>query len=38
MTKAGDDSWKTPLGYYERAIAELRKAREELDGIQAHQR
>jgi uncharacterized protein YukE len=27
MTKAGD--WKTPLGYYERAIAELKKAREE---------
>lgn len=28
MIKAND--WKTPLGYYERAIAELRKAREEI--------
>jgi cysteinyl-tRNA synthetase len=30
MTKAGD--WKTPLGYCERAIAELRKAREEFQA------
>jgi chromosome segregation ATPase len=29
MTKADADNWKTPLGYYERAIAELSKAREE---------
>jgi chromosome segregation ATPase len=29
MTKAGAGDWKTPLGYYERAIAELRKVREE---------
>lgn len=29
MTQSGADNWKTPLGYYERAIAELRKAREE---------
>jgi len=28
MTKADADNWKTPLGYYERAIAELSKARE----------
>jgi hypothetical protein len=28
MTKADADNWKTPLGYYERAIAELTKARE----------
>jgi hypothetical protein len=30
MTKAGD--WKTPLGYYERALAELKKAREEFQA------
>jgi hypothetical protein len=29
MVKAGSNDWKTPLGYYERAIAELKKAREE---------
>ncbi|HEY9634260.1 MAG TPA: hypothetical protein V6D14_12675 [Coleofasciculaceae cyanobacterium] len=29
MSKAGANDWKTPLGYYERAIAELRKTREE---------
>lgn len=29
MSKAGANDWKTPLGYYERAIAELKKAREE---------
>lgn len=29
MTKADADNWKTPLGYYERAIAQLSKAREE---------
>jgi septal ring factor EnvC (AmiA/AmiB activator) len=28
MTKADAENWKTPLGYYERAIAELSKARE----------
>jgi hypothetical protein len=32
MTKASADNWKTPLGYYERAIAELRKAREEFQA------
>jgi hypothetical protein len=32
MTKADADNWKTPLGYYERAIAELRKAREEFQA------
>ena len=32
MTKAGADDWKTPLGYYERAIAELRKTREEIQS------
>lgn len=29
MSNAGADNWKTPLGYYERAIAELKKTREE---------
>ena len=28
MNKASD--WKTPLGYYEKAIAELRRTREEV--------
>ncbi len=41
MTKADADNWKTPLGYYERAIAELSKAREEfqmeLQTVQASQ-
>lgn len=32
MTKAGADNWKTPLGYYERAIAELTKTREEIQA------
>ncbi len=32
MTKADADNWKTPLGYYERAIAELSKAREEFQA------
>lgn len=32
MTKAGADDWKTPLGYYERAIAELRRTREEIQS------
>ena len=32
MAKAGADDWKTPLGYYERAIAELKKAREEIQA------
>lgn len=30
MSKAGNDNWKTPLGVYERAIAELIKTREQL--------
>ena len=29
MNKAGAGDWKTPLGYYERAIAELERTREE---------
>ena len=32
MTQPGANDWKTPLGYYERAIAELRKAREEFQA------
>lgn len=32
MTKAGVNDWKTPLWYYERAIAEIRKAREEFQA------
>lgn len=32
MFKTGADDWKTPLGYYERAIAELRKTREEIQS------
>jgi hypothetical protein len=32
MSKAGANDWKTPLGYYERAIAELKKAREEFQA------
>lgn len=32
MTKAGADNWKTPLGYYERAIAELTKTRSEIQA------
>lgn len=30
MTKAGASDWKTPLGYYEMSIEELRRTREEL--------
>ncbi|MBD1934620.1 MULTISPECIES: GUN4 domain-containing protein [Cyanophyceae] len=29
MGKAGADDWKTPLGFYEKAIAELERTREE---------
>ncbi len=32
MTKAGAGDWKTPLGYYERAIEELRRTREEFQA------
>jgi hypothetical protein len=32
MSKAGTNDWKTPLEYYERAIAELKKAREEFQA------
>ncbi len=32
MTKASADNWKTPLGYYERAIYELTKTREEFQA------
>lgn len=32
MSKAGNDNWKTPLGVYERAIAELRRTREEIQA------
>lgn len=32
MFKTGAEDWKTPLGYYERAIAELRKTREEIQS------
>lgn len=36
MTKTGSDDWKTPLGYYERAIAEITSLREEFKAeIQA---
>jgi hypothetical protein len=34
MTQPGANDWKTPLGYYERAIAELKKAREEFQSYQ----
>ncbi len=30
MNSAGNSNWKTPLGYYERAIEDLRRTREEL--------
>ncbi|MEH2078437.1 MAG: GUN4 domain-containing protein [Nostoc sp.] len=33
MFKAANDNWKTPLGYYEKAIEELRRSREELQEI-----
>ena len=29
MSKTGNDNWKTPLGVYERAIAEIRNIRQE---------
>ncbi|MFB2971481.1 GUN4 domain-containing protein [Aerosakkonema sp. BLCC-F183] len=32
MSKAGNDNWKTPLGVYERSIAELRRTREEIQA------
>jgi len=32
MTKTGNSNWKTPLGYYERSIEELRRTREELQS------
>ena len=32
MTKAGAGDWKTPLGYYERAIAELERTREQFQA------
>jgi hypothetical protein len=32
MTQVGADNWKTPLGYYERSIAELIKTREEFQA------
>lgn len=32
MTQAGANNWKTPLGYYERAIYELTKTREEFQA------
>lgn len=36
MFKAGNDNWKTPLGYYEKAIEELRRSREELQEMKAN--
>ncbi|MBD2521460.1 GUN4 domain-containing protein [Nostoc sp. FACHB-133] len=36
MFKAGNDNWKTPLGYYEKAIEELRRSREELQDMKAN--
>ena len=32
MMKTGGDDWKTPLGVYERAIAELESTRQELQA------
>ncbi|MBD2088011.1 GUN4 domain-containing protein [Trichocoleus sp. ST-U3] len=32
MSKAGAGDWKTPLGYYERAIAELERTREQFQA------
>ncbi len=32
MTQTEASDWKTPLGYYERAIAELRRGREEIQA------
>ncbi len=35
MSKADNDNWKTPLGVYERAIAEIRNIRQEFqEGLQ----
>ncbi|MCW5317144.1 hypothetical protein GTQ43_26030 [Nostoc sp. KVJ3] len=36
MFKAANDNWKTPLGYYEKAIEELRRSREELQEIKGN--
>jgi|GEM_PF-2053979 len=36
MFKVGNDNWKTPLGYYEKAIEELRRSREELQEMKAN--
>ncbi|MEH2086930.1 GUN4 domain-containing protein [Nostoc sp.] len=36
MFKAGNNNWKTPLGYYEKAIEELRRSREELQDMKAN--
>ncbi|MEH1769870.1 GUN4 domain-containing protein [Nostoc sp.] len=36
MFKASNDNWKTPLGYYEKAIEELRRTREELQDMKAN--
>ena len=36
MFKAGNDNWKTPLGYYEKAIEELRRTREELQDMKVN--
>ncbi|MBN3872276.1 GUN4 domain-containing protein [Nostoc sp. JL33] len=36
MFKAGNDNWKTPLGYYEKAIEELRRSREDLQDMKAN--
>jgi len=36
MFKAGNDNWKTPLGYYEKAIEELRRSREDLQEMKAN--
>ncbi|MGA9380592.1 MAG: H-type lectin domain-containing protein [Phormidium sp.] len=32
MTKSNSEDWKTPLGVYERAIREITKSREEIQG------
>ncbi|MHC5610735.1 MAG: GUN4 domain-containing protein [Nostoc sp.] len=36
MFKAGNDNWKTPLGYYEKAIEELRRSREDLQEMKVN--
>ncbi len=35
MFKTSNNDWKTPLGYYEKAIEELRRGREELQEMKA---